>query len=47
MVSDGYAWAFVKYSHKYTNEEIYAKKNHKGLWLDENPIKPWDFRKKR
>lgn len=47
MVSDGYAWAFVKYSDKYINEEIQAKKNHNGLWSDRNAIEPWKFRKKR
>lgn len=45
MVSNGYAWAFVKYSDMYTNEELIAKNKKLGLWQDKNPMPPWKFRK--
>lgn len=45
MVSNGYAWAFIKYSKKYVEQEQFARKNKKGLWQDKNAIAPWEFRK--
>ena len=46
LVSNGYAFAFVKYSKKYVEDEKYAKKNNLGLWAMEFEF-PWDFRKKK
>ena len=46
LVRNGYAFAFVKYSKKYVEDEKYAKKNNLGLWAMEFEF-PWDFRKKK
>ena len=43
LVRNGYAFAFVKYSKKYVEDEKYAKKNNLGLWIMEFEF-PWDFR---
>ena len=46
LVRNGYAFAFVKYSKKFVEDEKYAKKNNLGLWAMEFEY-PWDFRKKK
>jgi endonuclease YncB( thermonuclease family) len=48
MVKQGYAWHFKKYSNEmsYDHLETEARKAHRGLWQDKNPIAPWDFRKR-
>ena len=46
LVRNGYAFAFVKYSKKYVEDEKYAKKNNLGLWAMEFEF-PWDFRKNK
>ena len=46
LVINGYAFAFVKYSKKYVEDEKYAKKNNLGLWAMEFEF-PWDYRKKK
>jgi len=46
LVRNGYAFAFVKYSKKYVEDEKYAKENNLGLWAMEFEY-PWDFRKKK
>ena len=46
LVRNGYAFAFVKYSKKYVEDEKYAKENNLGLWAMEF-IYPWDFSKKK
>jgi micrococcal nuclease len=48
LVEKGFAWHFKKYSNdiRFSNAEIYARKNKIGLWIDKNPISPWDYRKK-
>jgi len=46
LVRNGYAFAFVKYSKKYVEDENFAKKNNLGLWAMEFEF-PWDFRKKK
>lgn len=47
QVKDGYAWVYKKYSKNqdYYNAEKVARENKKGLWIDKNPIDPWEFRK--
>lgn len=47
QVKDGYAWVYKKYSNNssYYEAEKLAKRNKKGLWVDNNPIEPWEFRK--
>ncbi|MCG3684058.1 thermonuclease family protein [Aliarcobacter butzleri] len=49
QVKDGYAWVYKKYSKNkdYYNAEKVSRENKKGLWIDKNPIAPWEFRKKK
>ena len=47
MVANGYAWAYRKFSKKYTAQESQAKKQGLGLWRDKKPIPPWEWRKLR
>ena len=43
MVSNGYAWAFVKYSDDYKDQEARAKRKRVGIW--QQPSLPaWDYR---
>lgn len=46
MVENGYAWAYRKFSKKYTPQESKAKKQGLGLWRDKEPIPPWEWRKR-
>ena len=46
MVANGYAWAYRKFSKKYTAQESQAKKQGLGLWRDKEPIPPWEWRQK-
>ncbi len=50
MVEDGYAWVFDYFAQDEQGDELrkletVARENHKGLWIDANPINPADFRK--
>lgn len=47
MIKAGYAWHFKKYSHdiELARAEINAKNNRTGLWADESPIAPWEWRR--
>lgn len=46
LVEGGWAWAYVKYSFDYVEEEADAKRKHLGVWaLVCEP--PWEFRHKR
>lgn len=49
LVKNGFAWHFKKYSKnmEYANLEISAKEKKIGLWQEENPIAPWEWRKLR
>jgi micrococcal nuclease len=46
LVKAGFAWHYRKYSTdtSYDNLEIIARQERKGLWADENPIPPWEWR---
>lgn len=46
MVANGYAWAYRKFSKKYTAQESKAKSQKLGLWQDKEPIPPWEGRKR-
>ena len=46
MVANGYAWAYRKFSKKYTAQESKAKSQKLGLWRDKEPIPPWGWRKR-
>ena len=46
LVKAGFAWHYRKYSTdtSYDNLEIIARQDRTGLWADENPIPPWEWR---
>lgn len=46
MVEDGLAWHYVKYSSdkQLAAAEKEARKAKCGLWKQDNPVAPWDFR---
>ena len=50
MVSEGMAWAYRRYlagpyASEYIGSEEVARVRHKGLWRDDNPLPPWEFRR--
>jgi len=55
QVKQGMAWHFKKYEGEqevedrsiYANAEYEAKRDKRGLWIQPNPIPPWEFRKNR
>mgnify|MGYP003703976479 CR=1 FL=1 len=46
LVAAGWAWAFVKYSSNYVEEETFARNRHLGVWGMACDT-PWAFRHKR
>lgn len=46
MVLNGYAWAYVKYSRIYVDQEKTAREKKRGLWQSSNPTPPWEWRKR-
>ena len=46
MVANGYAWAYRKFSKKYTAQESKAKSQKLGLWQDKEPTPPWEWRRR-
>ena len=44
MVLNGYAWAYVKYSRIYVDQERLARENKRGLWQSSDPTPPWGWR---
>ena len=49
MVAEGMAWAYRQYlqepyASEYIGAEDVARARHKGLWRDDNPLPPWEFR---
>ncbi len=55
QVKRGLAWHYKAYAKEqpatdqqaYSKAEIDARTARRGLWVDENPIAPWDFRHKK
>ena len=49
QVKDGYAWVYKQYSNKqnYIKAEREARSSKKGLWRDNNPAEPWEYRKQK
>jgi endonuclease YncB( thermonuclease family) len=49
LVLAGYAWWYRKYSNDRSLEtlEQAARTARRGLWVDANPVPPWDFRESR
>jgi endonuclease YncB( thermonuclease family) len=47
LVTAGLAWHFLKYSTdtSYDELEAIARQNKTGLWADEHPVAPWEWRK--
>ncbi len=46
MISDGFACNYSKYSKdkKFAEAEADARIKKKGLWIDKDPVAPWDYR---
>lgn len=49
MLNDGWAWTYKKLLnradyHRYSTVERLARNKRTGLWLQENPQPPWEFR---
>lgn len=46
LIKAGLAWHFKKYSksEEYANLELKARASKIGLWSEENPIAPWEWR---
>lgn len=49
VVREGLAWHYKQYStdSSYALLENKARENKLGLWADENPVPPWEWREKR
>lgn len=47
MVSNGYAWAYRRFTDVYVNKEAEAKNKKLGLWSQSGSIPPWDYRKQQ
>jgi endonuclease YncB( thermonuclease family) len=49
LVRAGYAWWFRKYSRdgRLARLEEEARADRRGLWADQAPEAPWDFRDRR
>ena len=48
QVKDGFAWVYKNPKNKkYKKEQQQAKDNKKGLWIDKEPIPPWEYRAKQ
>ena len=49
LVAEGYAWWYSKYSkdNSLRDLERLARSQKKGLWHDDKPIPPWQWRKNR
>ena len=53
QVLNGFAWHYKTYAkdqsvrdqNEYSKAEVKAKRNRRGLWQDERPQPPWEFRK--
>jgi micrococcal nuclease len=47
MVTDGFAWRYVQYDRpgEFTDAENDAHENRRGLWVDPEPVPPWEWRK--
>lgn len=49
LVHDGLAWVYDKYviDHSLYEDQDQARKNWRGLWLDPDPVPPWEWRRSR
>ena len=48
MVRSGYAWVYDRYVNDQTfyEDQSHAKNSKKGFWKSDDPIQPWEWRKK-
>jgi endonuclease YncB( thermonuclease family) len=52
MISEGWAWAYRKFIedlgefHQYVRAERRARVKHLGLWVQDRPQPPWEFKPK-
>ena len=48
QAQSGMAWAFTKYQTDaaFPRAKLAARRAGVGLWADQNPVAPWDFRRK-
>jgi micrococcal nuclease len=48
MVQDGLAWHYKRYSKskELAEAEAEARRTKKGLWVDKQPVPPWEYRKR-
>jgi endonuclease YncB( thermonuclease family) len=46
IIKAGMGWHYKRYSKsiELSDFEIIARKNKTGLWVDNNPIEPWEWR---
>lgn len=52
LLKAGYAWVYYQYCHEmichaWADYQFAAKLDKRGLWVDPDPIPPWEFRRKR
>lgn len=49
MIKSGMAWHYSYYNNEeeYAKAHEQAKKNRAGLWIDKNPVNPYEFRKNK
>lgn len=49
LLNAGYAWHYKQYNKekRLSEMELQARSKKLGLWVDKEPIAPWEFRKKR
>ena len=47
LVQMGHCWAYMTKDEEMLGLEKQARSLHTGLWMDENPVPPWEFRKKK
>ena len=47
LVSAGYAWVYDQYvtDNSFYENQSKARNSKKGLWKDQNPLEPWNWRK--
>ena len=47
LVSAGYAWVYNQYvtDNSFYENQSKARNSKKGLWEDQNPLEPWNWRK--
>lgn len=50
LVQEGMAWVYRKYtptSHPYYAAEALARQSRRGLWTEQDPVPPWEWRRAR